>query len=95
MINKYYAGISKYNDDGNYEDKGNECYYIILSPDKPYILDEVEDHFYNEEISNKTGINFINLAKKYNGFEDGKCVFFHRKKDAIGCMKEMLSIINN
>jgi hypothetical protein len=94
MSKKYYAGIGGF-DRGDWQAENLAgSWFIVLSPNKPYILEDVEDHFYSKEISDVTGIDFIALALKHGGFVDIEDVGFRKKSDAIKCMNELLAILN-
>lgn len=94
MTKKYYAGIDKFDESDWQAENLAGSWFIILSPDKPYVLSDVEDHFYSKEISDATGVDFVELALKHNGFLDIEDVGFKKESDAIDCMNELLSILN-
>jgi hypothetical protein len=91
---KHTVHIEKYYDPANKEDKANNSYFIFVGG-FPYDFDDEENLFYCDRIPQKFNIDFYAMALKYNAFIDNNEIFFKRKKDAVNCSKELLSIINN
>ena len=86
-----HVAIEKYYDFRNSEDKGNDCYFLIVCKTPKFGID---DCFYSFEISEEFKIDYADLAVRCGGFVDDRDVFFSKKYQAKLCEKELKKIIN-